>query len=186
MGADVETAGLLERCREGDEEAWAELVRRYSRYVHAIARQAYRLGEEDAEDVFQEVYARLYVHLGELRDEDGLRPWIGQVTRRLCIDRLRALKRRPEGAEAEESGAVDEALGQIELALDVDAAMRTLPEACYEILDRFFRRDEAYDVIGRALGIPSGTIASRISRCLGRLRAAMEGRSAPAPASGGT
>ena len=186
MAIDSETHDLLTRCRAGEEQAWAELVRLYSRYVYAIAQQAYRLGEQDAEDVFQEVYARLYLHLDEIRDDDSVRPWIAQVTRRLCIDRLRALKRRPEGAEAVEQAELDGDLQRIETALDVDAAMRLLPEACNEILDRFFRRDESYEVIGRALSIPAGTIASRISRCLGKLREAMEGRSGAGSASGGT
>jgi DNA-directed RNA polymerase specialized sigma24 family protein len=43
-------------------------------------------------------------------------------------------------------------------------------EDCREVLDRFFCRDESYRTIGEALGIPAGTIASRISRCLVKLR----------------
>ena len=52
--------------------------------------------------------------------------------------------------------------------------MATLPESCQEILDRFFARDESYKTIGEALDLPSGTIASRISRCLEKLKTAME------------
>ena len=44
------------------------------------------------------------------------------------------------------------------------------------MLDRFFARDESYRVIGEALELPAGTIASRISRCLGKLREKLEGR----------
>ena len=60
------------------------------------------------------------------------------------------------------------------------AALAELPEHCSEILDRFFARDESYATIGAALEIPQGTIASRISRCLGKLREKLEheGRSA--------
>ena len=54
------------------------------------------------------------------------------------------------------------------------AARATLPESCQEVLDRFFARDESYRTIGDALDIPAGTIASRISRCLEKLKAAME------------
>ena len=43
----------------------------------------------DAEDVFQEVFTRTWEHLGELRDDTALRPWIATATRRLCVDRLR-------------------------------------------------------------------------------------------------
>ncbi len=55
-------------------------------------------------------------------------------------------------------------------------ALATLPEHCREILDRFFARDESYREIGAALDLPAGTIASRISRCLSKLRAVFEGR----------
>ena len=91
----VETdAQLVARCRAGDDDAWRELVERFSRYVYAIAVQAFRLPEADAEDVFQEVFAR----------------------------------------------------------------------------------DESYRLIGEALDLPPGTIASRISRCLVKLRGELEGR----------
>ncbi len=57
-------------------------------------------------------------------------------------------------------------------ALTVRDAMARLPDNCREILDRFFARDESYHRIADALGIPFGTIASRISRAaLGKLRA---------------
>ena len=65
-------------------------------------------------------------------------------------------------------------LADLERALDVHQAMRTLGDGCNEILDRFFTRDESYRAIGEALELPAGTIASRISRCLDKLRLAME------------
>jgi RNA polymerase sigma factor (sigma-70 family) len=171
-------AQLVERCRTGDQEAWATLVERFSRYVHAIAAGAYRLPESDAEDVFQEVFARTYEHLERLRDDTAIRPWLGQLTRRLCIDRLRAA--RPERAlddEAAAMGNVDERLEQIEQAVTVQDALGRLSDDCREVLDRFFARDESYRTIGAALDLPSGTIASRISRCLAKLRGELEGRS---------
>ena len=64
-------------------------------------------------------------------------------------------------------------------------ALAELPDHCQEILDRFFARDESYRTIGAALELPAGTIASRISRCLGRLRTLLEGRNPrPAPSGG--
>jgi len=54
------------------------------------------------------------------------------------------------------------------------SALALLPENCREILDRFFAQDESYRTIGEALDLPAGTIASRISRCLERLKATME------------
>jgi DNA-directed RNA polymerase specialized sigma24 family protein len=72
--------------------------------------------------------------------------------------------------------AVDDTLEQLDEALSVQEALLSMSDPCRDILDRFFRRDESYAVIGVALGLPSGTIASRISRCLGKLREVLEGR----------
>jgi RNA polymerase sigma factor (sigma-70 family) len=71
---------------------------------------------------------------------------------------------------SEETAGLDERLNELDDALAVRQAMSHLSDDCYEVLDRFFCRDESYRSIGQHLGIPSGTIASRISRCLGRLR----------------
>jgi RNA polymerase sigma-70 factor (ECF subfamily) len=169
-------ARLVARCRDGDEEAWRTLVDRFSRYVYAIAVQAFRLPEHDAEDVFQEVFARVYERLDTLREDDAVRPWIAQLTRRLCIDRLRS-GTREVSADADElpEAAADDVLAQLEEAFDVHEALSELPEHCREILDRFFARDESYRAIGDALELPAGTIASRISRCLDKLRDAFSG-----------
>jgi RNA polymerase sigma-70 factor (ECF subfamily) len=178
-------AALVAQCRKGDHDAWRALVERFSRYVHAIATQAFRLGEHDAEDVFQEVFARTYEHLERLRSDEAIRPWLAQLTRRLCIDRLRADRREEPGAEAIEEGAVDAELERLDEALLVHDALASVGEGCREILDRFFARDESYRAIGEALEIPSGTVASRISRCLDKLRSKLEGRNGAPPPSGG-
>jgi len=131
MAQPVPAAQLVARCRAGDEGAWAELVERFSRYVYAIATQGFRLRDHDAEDVFQEVFAKVYERLDSLRSDE---------------------------------------------ALDVHEAMSGLSDNCREILDRFFARDETYRTIGEQLELPAGTIASRISRCLVKLRDELEGR----------
>jgi RNA polymerase sigma factor (sigma-70 family) len=176
--AEIATdAQLVSRCRSGDQAAWNELVERFSRYVFAICVQAFRLPPEDAEDVFQEVFARVYQHLDRLRSDDSIRPWIAQLTRRLCIDRLRSSGREGPAALGElDLGGVDEALASLEDALTVRASLDAVGDPCRDILDRFFCRDESYKAIGDALGLPAGTIASRISRCLGKVRAELEGR----------
>ena len=165
-------AELTRACRAGDEQAWALLVQRFSRYVYAIAIQAYRLSDDDADEVFQEVFTRTFEHLDRLRSDGAIRPWIGQLTRRLAIDRLRHARRErlsDEVLEMIEARASVE-LEEIELAVAVRAAMADLTGDCQEILDRFFARDETYREIALALGIPMGTIASRISRCLTKVR----------------
>jgi RNA polymerase sigma-70 factor (ECF subfamily) len=168
-------AELVRACRSGDASAWEVLVQRFARYVHAIATQAYRLSEHDAEDVFQEVFARTYEHLEELRDDNAIRPWIGQLSRRLSIDKLRTGGREKPEVDLME-GIDDRALHEIERleeALAVHQAMATLPEHCREVLDRFFAQGQSYAEIADALSLPMGTIASRISRCLTKLRSAI-------------
>jgi RNA polymerase sigma factor (sigma-70 family) len=181
--AELSDARLVARCRTGEQDAWRELVTRFSRYVYAIATQAFRLSEHDAEDVFQEVFARTYEHVDRLREDEAIRPWIAQLTRRLCIDRLRSSAREQPSDEELEPPGFDDTLARIDDALSVHEALAALPEHCREILDRFFARDESYQTIGQALDLPAGTIASRISRCLGKLREKFEGRSKAVPAS---
>ncbi len=176
MRVELSDAELVGRCRQGDHEAWNELVERFSRYVYAITIQAFRLPEHDAEDVFQEVFTRAYEHLHKLRDDEAVRPWLAQLTRRLCIDRLRAGSREGVADEDLDPADIDETLANLDDALAVRQALGGLSEDCQEILDRFFARDESYRTIGDALGLPGGTIASRISRCLGKLREQFEGK----------
>jgi RNA polymerase sigma-70 factor, ECF subfamily len=164
-------ADLVARCRAGDPEAWRELVERYSRYVYAITR-TFSLREHDAEDVFQDVFARAYERLDTLRDADSLRPWLAQLTRRLCIDKIRSGSRE-QPAEEEPEG-VEDRVDELTEALAMREALDSLAANCQEILDRFFARDESYRTIAEALDLPAGTIASRISRCLARLRQRLE------------
>jgi RNA polymerase sigma factor (sigma-70 family) len=180
--AQLTLAELVRRCRSGDNEAWAQLVERTSRYVYAIAVQAYRLSQHDAEDVFQETYARAYEHLGDLRDDSAITAWLGQLTRRLCVDRLRSAAREAPAREELEPADVDDTLANLDEALAVHEALQAVPPHCQEILDRFFCRDESYATIGAALELPPGTIASRISRCLRRLRETFEGKNTTAEA----
>src|SRR5687768_16999032 len=165
MHAGLTDGQLVARCRTGDQQAWNELVERFSRYVYAIATQAFKLPQHDAEDVFQDVFARAYEHLHKLRDDEAIRPWLAQLTRRLCIDRLRAGSSEQLEQEVEIPDA-DDTIGRLDDSLAVHDALATLPDNCQDILDRFFAKDESYRTIGEALDLPSGTIASRISRCL--------------------
>ena len=175
--ATVADADLVARCRQGDQQAWDELVNRFSRYVYAIT-----CGSTGSRSPTRRTSSRRSSPApGSTSTSSAttrpLRPWIATSTRRLCVDRLRAGAREAPAAEEliELEGTSDE-LDGIDEALAVHEAMKQLPEHCAEILDRFFARDESYRAIGEALDIPPGTIASRISRCLRKLRGQLEGR----------
>jgi len=177
MAVEQSDAQLVSRCREGDAAAWNEFVERFSRYVYAICGRGFRLAQHDAEDVFQEVFARAFERLPELRSDDAVRPWLAQLTRRLCIDRLRLNARDTPSESEPDEREVDDVLTTLDEAMTVRAALDKVGDPCREILDRFFCRDESYRTIGDLLDIPAGTIASRISRCLEKVRSEIDGRS---------
>ncbi len=172
-------ADLVARCLANEQGAWDALVDRYARYVYAIAARAYRLEPTDAEDVFQEVFARVFERLDTLRDVDALRPWIAQTTRRCAVDTLRRNGRETSVEQLPDEP--DEGLAELDEAMTVHAALTGLSPDCREILDRFFTRDETYRTIGAELDLPAGTIASRIARCLARLRDVLQPDTVPVP-----
>jgi RNA polymerase sigma factor (sigma-70 family) len=182
--AALDDADLVRRCRAGDRDAWNALVERFSRYVYAICVQGFRLSDADAEDVYQEVFTRVYTRLDTLRDDAAVRPWIAQLTRRLCLD-LRVAGSREQPTPEPVDAAHEQVLADLDEAFSVRDALAELPDHCQEMLDRFFARDESYRTISSELDIPQGTIASRIARCLVRLRERLEGRNHSPGASSG-
>ena len=113
-----------------------------------------------------------YSHLGSLRDDEKIKPWVGQLT--APVHRPVAVRESARSLTRTSSWRRRETIERIEEACAVQDALATLSPECREVVDRFFCRDESYRQIGDALGIPNGTIASRISRCLARLRERME------------
>ena len=77
VATEATDAELVARCRDGEQDAWAELVDRFSGYVYAILARGFRMADSQAEDVFQEVFARLYERLDSIRDDAAVRSWIG-------------------------------------------------------------------------------------------------------------
>jgi RNA polymerase sigma factor (sigma-70 family) len=173
----VPDAGLVALCRAGEQAAWRELVRRYSPYVFSILVRAYGIPEQQARDVFQEVFLRCWERLDSLRDEAALRPWLGQVTRNLAREHLRRVGRQ-EGRERPlgdvENAEVESALDEIDEAVAVREEMAHLPDDCREILERFYVEDEGYRAIAAALGLTTGALAGRKARCLDLLRGRLE------------
>jgi RNA polymerase sigma-70 factor (ECF subfamily) len=164
---------LVRRCRNGEDAAWTALVERFSSYVYAIAIR-FGLSDDRAQDVYQEVFTRAFTRLGSLRDDGALKPWIAQLTRRAAIDRLRADAREPPTELADSLPGEEPDLRLLEQAMTVQRALDGLPPQYREAVRRFFLEDESYRTIGIELGIPSGTVASRISRGLSLLRELLE------------
>jgi RNA polymerase sigma-70 factor (ECF subfamily) len=158
------TDGDLARgCRTGDAAAWAALVRRFGPYLRTIAVRAYALPRAEADDVAQEVFLRAFEHLPALRDDDALAAWLAQTARRVALRRARAhdrdrLLRRRAAAVAVATGPAAEP------RVTLLEALLLLPAAQREVLERCFLRQESYRAIADALGVPEGTVASRIAR----------------------
>ncbi len=124
---------LVERCRGGDESAWAAIVDRFSSYVYAIVIR-FGLSDDRAEDAHQEVFTRAFTHLDSLRNDGALKPWIAQLSRRAAIDRLRADAREVPASGAQNAPDQDRDLEQIEQAITVHRALDDLPAPFGEAL----------------------------------------------------
>ena len=176
-------ARLVARCIEGDELAWAALVRRYERLVYAVAR-GYRLSEEDLADVFQEVFAALVKGLPRMRDARALCRWLSSTTDRIAL--ATALRRRRE--RTREEAPPDERwdladprppaateLETLEEQMLVRLALGGLAGRCRELLEALYYREPApdYTRISRELGMPIGSIGPTRARCLEKLERAL-------------
>jgi RNA polymerase sigma-70 factor (ECF subfamily) len=166
-------AELVESSRRGDVEAFSRLVERHRRDA---LRLAYTIAGDDAEDVVQEACVKAYRHLDGFRDGATFRTWLYAIVanearngrrgagRRSALT-LRAAARRVGEPDGPEDAAV--AHEQRQRLLD---AVATLGERDREVVAlRFFlglSEAEAAEV----LGCPQGTVKSRLSRALNRLR----------------
>ena len=88
-----DTAELIDRCRQGDDLACERLVRTYQGRVYAVAYHYVR-NTDDARDLAQEAFIRVYQKVGGFTGQDFL-PWLIRVVRNLCVDHLRRRKARP-------------------------------------------------------------------------------------------
>ena len=129
------------------------------------------MSDEDAEDVFQDVSSPMRLRPTPTR-RATTRPrnlWIAQLTRRLCLDSIARGSREQPAPEQDSRNRRDD-FAEIEEAFEVREAVTTLPEACQEILDRFFARDQSYKTISSELDIPAGTDREPHRTLLGKLR----------------
>ena len=158
--------------RQQDGCSGAALVARFAPYVRTIAVRGYRLSEQDGEDVFQEVFLRAWTHIDTLRDDAAICPWLGQLTRRLAIDRIRARTREAARADLDTLHDVPAAdlLAGLDESLTVRDAIERMSGIHRDVVDRFFVEGQSHATIAADLGIAEGTVASRIARARIRLR----------------
>ncbi len=166
-------ADLLPRCLGGDEAAWAELVRSHTRKVFGLA---YRFTgkPEEAEDLTQEIFVKVYQTLHKYRESDGaFGAWLMALARNHAIDRYRRgrqerLRRDEDPLLLEKAQARSEhpALGleRDERAAIVHRGLRALPPDLRLPLVLCDLQGLAYGEIATRLGVPLGTVKSRINR----------------------
>lgn len=167
-----DVATLLERCRAGNELAWEMLVRRYQARVYAVAYH-YTRNAEEARDLAQEIFVRIYQRLDSFHGEQRFLPWLLRVARNACIDRLRRLKARGAGLasgleEAPELPATEpspeESSAEAARKRLLYRAMTRLSEKNREIILLKEIQGLKIDEISELLGLPIGTVKSRSNR----------------------
>jgi RNA polymerase sigma-70 factor (ECF subfamily) len=180
---------LITRARRGDEAAWATLV---GQYQEVVFRLAYLLcGDADeAEDVAQEAFIRAYYALDQFDDARPLRPWLLRITANLAHNRRRAvgrylaaLRRLFQADPDALVAALPETATQEWEAQTLWQAVRRLNKADQEIIYLRYFLELSVDETAASLQIAPGTVKSRLSRAMDRLRTVVE-RDFPALAEG--
>ncbi|MBV9133140.1 MAG: sigma-70 family RNA polymerase sigma factor, partial [Chloroflexi bacterium] len=168
---------LVERARQGEVDAYTELVRRHQ--DQALAAAYVVLGDRhEAEDATQEAFTNAYLALGRFRPGASFRAWLLRIVINEAHDLLAARRRRVE--------ALSRAIGAVEivpLAASAEAAALSqrrrealllalfeLPEADRLVVTCRYFLDLSEGEIAEILGVARGTVKSRLSRALGRLR----------------
>jgi RNA polymerase sigma factor (sigma-70 family) len=158
--------------------SWEEVARTYGRFLYTVA---YRLtgNEADAEDLVQEVLLRVRRGLDTYRP-GSMEGWLSRITTNAFLDDVRRRKRRPAVVMAEPpdellppAAPADEALASSALPDQVQAALARLPDDYRAAVVLCDVVGESYDQIAETLGVPVGTVRSRIHRGRGLLRQAL-------------
>lgn len=166
---------VIERARRGDAHAFAVLVRHYDRGLRALA---YRLlGDADRmDDALQEAYVRAFRALPRFRGESALGTWLYRIAYNACLDELARVRDGEvpllEAAQREDpAGDVHDAVGWREELAAALAALPPAERAAVLLVDAqgFDYRDAA-----AVLGVPEGTVASRLSRARRTLRRVLD------------
>jgi RNA polymerase sigma-70 factor, ECF subfamily len=186
--ASVERAydnALLARAAAGDQQAFRELVERHQRKAHAVAFGLVR-NPEDAREVVQEAFLRVYRHLNEFAGQASFGTWLYRIVVNLAIDTLR--KRAPgqrieledhtdlEGAPAElipSRGAYDphETLGRKRLVEAMQSALDRLPPYHRAVILLRELEGMSYEEMAQALNVSKGTIMSRLFHARKKMQA---------------
>lgn len=185
-----EEADLIRRCRQGDERAYRELIRRYERPVYSVLMRVVRRSE-DAEDLTQETFVRMFRALDRYDLERPFSAWLFTIASRLGIDHLRRRRvptvsmsqSEPGSTEEHQMDVPDEGPGPEEVAVHHEEEARSrdlvdsLPPHYRIVVVLRHQQDLSYEEIAEALQLPLGTVKARIHRARALLKEKLEGQS---------
>lgn len=175
---------LLLACRRGEEAAWEGLINRYQRLIYAIPRRA-GLDDDQAAEVFQEVFTTLVQKLDDIEDPERLHAWLVTIARRKTWRLISKEKvwRQPGTESSDDNTAQefakipdgaplpDEVMLGLEEQHRVRTALAALDERCRKLLTMLFYEQEppSYAEIATALGTSAGSIGPTRARCLEKM-----------------
>lgn len=179
---------LVARCRAGDSSAWDELVDRYQRLVYAVPRRA-GLSDEQAEDIFQEVFLTLFQKLDDIQQPGKIRAWFVTTAKFKTWAVIRGSKGFYSIAETEEeldremeslrdaSPLADDTLIEMEEQHLIRTAVSKLDERCRTIIQLLYlaTRPSSYATVGDAIGVGETSISPLRTRCLKKLEKLLSG-----------
>jgi len=165
---------LIARCRQGDTRAYALLVERYRDRAYGLALRVVR-SEPDAEEVAQDAFVRAWRSLADFRGDASFGTWLYRIVYNACLDELRrtrdvvpldTVRERPDPQPA-----VGERVATRRALADALAALEPADRAAVLLVDA---QGFDYRSAGEVLGVPEGTVASRLNRARSRLRTGLD------------
>jgi RNA polymerase sigma-70 factor (ECF subfamily) len=164
---------LIEQCLDGDQAAWELIVRQYWRKVFNVA---YKFvgSHEQAEDLTQEIFLKIFRSLDTFDRRANFQTWLISVSRNLCIDHYRSVRKERQTIDrdvaAEDlspAAATASPLATLEnrdLAATLRQALQALPQSLRVAVLLRDLQELSYLEIAERLGLPEGTVKSRINR----------------------
>jgi|DewCreStandDraft_4_1066084.scaffolds.fasta_scaffold01042_35 RNA polymerase sigma-70 factor (ECF subfamily) len=170
---------LIQRCREGDAEACAALVRRYASLIYSVPLHSFGMSQDDADDIYQLCFIKVLQRVRQFRGDSRFSAWLRTVVRNICVDCIRSqkqvisLEELMDGCEScplSEVCSAEKMVRQAEERQILEAALATLPDRYRLPLTLFFLEERSYKEISEILGEPVNTVGTHINRGLARLR----------------
>lgn len=176
---------LLERCRRQDADAFGKLVDAYQNRLFGFVRRMVA-DPEEAADVVQETFIRAFQAIHRFDGRSSLRTWLFRIAYNLCVDRSRRADRLPAeyrldtAYEEEETIDVPDSRWDPEgVVLDeelmtlLEAAIGTMSDKLRSVLLLHDKDDLSYEEIAGVLGLPLGTVKSRLFLARAHLQSAL-------------